>query len=89
MRLLVEVPFTELAGGPLSLQLWEEPFVNLNDTPGQSEGFDQNRAYVGLSWQYAAGIVFDVGYMAQLSRVERGPDELGHTIWAAVSFTFR
>lgn len=89
VRLGIEVPFAELAGGPVSFQLWEEPFVNLNDTPREPEGFDQNRTYVGISWQLAPGIAMETGYMAQLSRVKGGPDELGHTIWAAVSFTFR
>lgn len=89
VRARLEVPFAELGGGPLALELWEEPFVNLNDTREQPDGFDQNRAYAGLSWRPGPGIVIAVGYMAQLTRVSGGPDELGHTIWASVDLTFR
>jgi hypothetical protein len=88
LRVSVETELLELADMPLSLVLSNEAFANLNDTEGHREGFDQNRAFAGLSLKVAAGIKLTTGYMAVLRNRWGAPDELGHTIVVQLDFTF-
>lgn len=50
----------------LSLVTWDEFFVRLNSTPaGGRSGFDQNRAFVGLSWTFDKNFRAEGGYLNQ------------------------
>jgi hypothetical protein len=67
LRVLVrgQVPLSQRV--PLSLIVWDEVFVALNDAQwGQHRGFDQNRSFIGLGWQIRPTIVrLEVGYQTQ------------------------
>lgn len=54
----VGVPLSEVWG----LSVWDELFLGLNDVPWATQGFDQNRAFVGPYIQ-AEGARFEVGYL--------------------------
>ena len=45
----------------------DEPFVTLNDRlpGGPVGGFDQNRAYVGIRYQFTKAVALELGYMNQ------------------------
>jgi hypothetical protein len=87
-RVGAAVPLGRVAGKELSFVAWEEAFVNLNDTPGRPQGFDQNRAFVGLGLRVAAGIQVQLGYMAQYGNHPGSADTLGHTLYLDVALTF-
>jgi Protein of unknown function (DUF2490) len=76
----------------VTLVLWDEIFLALNDTnwggTGQHAGFDQNRFFGGVGWQAVApdvgkpGIRFELGYMNQyVQRVGNANGDLSnHTL---------
>ena len=54
----------------LGLLVWDEAFFNLNNVPnnplGGLSGFNQNRAFVGMSWTFSQSLRAEFGYMNQL-----------------------
>ena len=60
----------------LRIVAYDEIFFALNDTDwGARAGFDQNRLFVGLAWQFVKGRTIEVGYLNQF--IERnGKDNL-------------
>ena len=61
-------------GRDISLVLWDEVFVGLNDTDwGQTDGFDQNRFFIGPAFHIADKVRFEIGYLN--NHVGRGPLE--------------
>lgn len=64
-----------VAGPDISLVLSNETFIALNETDwGQGDGFDQNRAFVGLGWQVTRKVRLEGGYMSQRIEGASGPD---------------
>lgn len=57
--------------GPLSVVVWDEPFVAFNDSGFSPAGFDQNRLFVGPALRYDA-VRIEMGYLDQ--RVHREGD---------------
>ena len=50
----------------LSIIVWDEFFVRLNNTiAGGQSGFDQNRAFGGLGWTFNKNVRTELGYMNQ------------------------
>lgn len=50
----------------LSLVAWDEVFVRANSTPtGGQSGFDQNRAFGGIAWNFTPEIRAEFGYLNQ------------------------
>ncbi len=50
----------------LGLIAWDELFIRVNSTPsGGQSGFDQNRAFAGLGWNFAPNIRAELGYLNQ------------------------
>lgn len=48
----------------MSLIVADETFVGLSDTDwGQRDGYDQNRAFLGLGWQATPKVRVDAGYL--------------------------
>lgn len=61
--------------------LADEYFVNINDTDwGASDGFDQNRAFAGVGYNFDSHIKTEVGYMNQYIRKLAGPDLVDHIL---------
>ena len=64
----------------LRLVAYDEIFFALNDTDwGARAGFDQNRFFVGLSWQFVPGRSVEVGYLNQFIE-KSGPENLINNI---------
>jgi len=63
-----------------ALVAYDEPFVTLNTTTrGPAAGFDQNRAFFGLSRTLGAGMRLEFGYLNQFVETPSGtPDLLRH-----------
>lgn len=60
----------------LRLVGYDEIFLAMNDTDwGARSGFDQNRLFAGLGWQWTRGQTFEVGYLNQFIK-RRGRDDL-------------
>jgi hypothetical protein len=88
LRVGIEPKLFELVEMPVSLVLSNEVFANLDDQAGHREGFEQNRAFAGLSLKIAKGIKVTSGYMAVLRNRWGEPDGLGHTMVVMLDFTF-
>jgi len=80
-------PFVD--GSPLRWVAYDEAFVNFNAaTGGPPQGFDQNRAFVGLGWAHERSL-FELGYLSNY--VVRGggkPDLMRHAIVLAAYFNW-
>lgn len=63
--------------GTWALAAYDEPFVALNSIQGGARsGFDQNRAFLGLSRSLAEGLRLEVGYLNQLVNQPSGETDL-------------
>lgn len=89
-RLRQQLRFTHpIPGSPFALVAQNEVFVNLNDTDwGQASGLDQNRAFVGGSWQASKTVRLEMGYMNQKIWVANGPDRTNHNLAFTTALTF-
>lgn len=68
--------------------VWDEVFVNANDTDwGARNGFDQNRAFVGVSYAFSGKAKVEAGYLNQYIRTV-GDDRMNHVLSAALSINF-
>lgn len=78
----VLVPFAQSL--PLHLSLWDEAFVALSDAGlsagglWQRVGFDQNRLFVGISWNVAPGVRVEAGYLNHWIVRPTATDEVHH-----------
>ncbi len=59
---------------------WEELFLNLNSTGGIVAGFDQNRAFAGVGYQFDEHIRTEVGYMNQYIYRDTTDDFVNHVL---------
>lgn len=72
-----------LDDGPLYWSLWDEVFLNLNDTDwGAESGLDRNRIFAGIGWKpksmpYLKG---EVGYLNQLIDRPSGIHRMDHLL---------
>lgn len=72
-----------------SLVLWDEAFVHLNDTDwGVTQGFDQNRAFVGIGEQFAPHLRAEVGYLHHYVNRTRATDRVNHVLWLSLAFSY-
>ncbi len=63
------------------LTLWDEVFVNVNDTDwGARDGFDQNRLFAGIGVALAPRVRTEIGYLHQYVERSSRPDAVGHTL---------
>ena len=78
-------------GSRLSLRIWDEAFFDLNETDwGADPGFRQNRAFVGVGWNFAAAkggasssarfLTLEVGYLNQFFYRTNAEDEMNHIL---------
>ena len=66
-----------------SLVLWDEVFLNLNDTDwGARDGLDQNRAFIGLGYKRCpdSPVRTEVGYLNQFINRQGGIDGMNHIL---------
>jgi hypothetical protein len=64
-----------------SLVASDEYFANINKTNfGADDGFDQNRAFVGVGYNFNQNIKTEVGYMNQYIRKANAPDRQDHIL---------
>ena len=69
--------------------LWDELFLNLNDTDwGADGGIDQNRVFAGVGYRLAPNARAEVGYMNQLVRREQRDDASNHITSLTVLLRF-
>ncbi len=70
----------QLGESQYSAVVWDELFLGLNQADwGQRDGFDQNRAFLGLAWQPSPKIRAEAGYLH--NRIGRGgPDQTNHAL---------
>ncbi len=75
---------------PLSWVLWEELFLNLNETDyGARRGLDQNRAFVGLGWTWSEIVRSEAGYLHHFNRRPGRVDGVNHTLAVSLAITFK
>jgi hypothetical protein len=59
----------------------DEYFVNLNKTNyGADDGFDQNRVFAGIGYNFNQPIKTEIGYMNQYIRRANNPDRMDHIL---------
>ncbi len=76
-------------GSDVSVVVSNETFVAFNDTDwGQADGYDQNRAFVGLGWQATPRFRLEGGYMNQHIASATGPDRQNDNLLVAGFVTF-
>jgi hypothetical protein len=64
-----------------SLVLTDEYFANLNRTDwGADDGFDQNRIFAGVGYNFDKSTRTEIGYMNQYIRKAVGPDRMSHIL---------
>ena len=82
-RQFIKLTRSILDDGPLYWSLWDEVFLNLNDTDwGAQSGLDRNRIFAGIGWQpksipYLKG---EVGYLNQLIDRPSGINRMDHLL---------
>ena len=67
---------------------YNEIFFHVNETAKYARGFDQNRAFGGVSRQIANQIRFEIGYLNQYGRSKTGPAHMYHVLSTTVTVTF-
>jgi hypothetical protein len=75
-----------IGDGPFGIVIWDEVFFGLNDADwGQREGFDQNRLFLGGTWQATPKLRFEAGYLNQ--HIDGSPsitrDSIGLNLFAS------
>ena len=90
VRTLLRGAFPLEAGGTFSLTLWDEVFFHLNTVEGGPQaGFDQNRAFVGVSWRVSPHVALEVGYLNDFIRQPKAPaDVMIHTLNLSTTFNY-
>lgn len=79
-------PFAEQPA--LGLVVWDELFMNTNTTDwGAHSGFDQNRAFAGLSYAFTSNTKVEAGYLNQYVRAV-GNDRMNHVLSSTISINF-
>jgi hypothetical protein len=75
-------------GSHYSLVATEEFIAHVNDTQRYARGFDQNRAFGGISRAVNAKMRFEAGYLNQYQHSLVGRDRLNHILSIATAIAF-
>lgn len=80
-QLRVQKPISSCDG--LSLAISDEVFLNLNDiNTSATQGFDQNRLFLGVNYKFSEKLAMDFGYLNQyVERRGGSSDLLAHNIF--------
>jgi len=72
-----------------SLVASEEIFINLNNTNwGANDGFDQNRIFAGIGFNFDKNTKTEIGYMNQYIHKATGQDQMNHLLSVNLFLTF-
>ena len=86
-RLKVSVPL--VFAPDFSLVGSEEYFVNINQTNyGADDGFDQNRVFAGIGYNFNTHVRTEAGYMNNYFRKVNRPDRMDHCLAVSLFFNF-
>lgn len=86
--LRLSVPLGQSKSAP-TLNLTEEAFVNLNNTPFQGkDGLDRLRTAASFSMPLAKAVKIEAGYLNQHRFVTNGPDTDDHVLTASLGLAF-
>jgi uncharacterized protein DUF2490 len=75
-------------GSHYSLVATEEFIAHVNDTSRYDRGFDQNRAFGGISRTVNAKVRVEAGYLNQYQHSLVGPDRLNHILSITTAIAF-
>ena len=65
--------------------VWNELFWGLNNADwGQRDGFDQNRALIGVTWKTSDRVRMEAGYLNNLLDTPGGSDRTNHNVSVGV-----
>ena len=74
---------------PWSYVIGNEIFVNLNDADwGQSDGFNQNRLFLGLNYKLNETYRIEFGYVNNYIRHNGAEDQLNNILSSNLSITW-
>ena len=87
LRQMLRVTRPFAANPAVSLVMWDEVMFNFNDTDwGARSGFDQNRLFLGASWQVNRAKI-EVGYINQYINASK-IDKENHVFSTTLGFDF-
>lgn len=89
VRTLGRASFGLLEDGSLSVVGWDEVFALLNGIEGvQQPGFDQNRAFGGLSWRATPTLTVEAGYLNVVTRLNPDAFAMTHALYTFTIWSF-
>jgi hypothetical protein len=74
------------AGSRLSISVYDEFFVHLNDTTRAPRGIDQNRIFGGLGVAFSGAARLEAGYLNQFSPGHGRAARMNHVLSAVMTF---
>ena len=87
LRQMLRVTRPFASNPAVSLVMWDEVMFNFNDTDwGARSGFDQNRLFLGASWQVNRAKI-EVGYINQYINASK-IDKENHVLSTTLGFNF-
>lgn len=88
LRQMVRVTRPFASNPAFSLVAWDEVMFNFNDTDwGARSGFDQNRLFLGASWQMQPEAKIEMGYLNQYVN-STNIDRENHVLSTTLAFNF-
>jgi hypothetical protein len=89
-RLRQQLRFVRLlkAGSRWSAVIWDEASAHLNSTQRYARGFDQNRAFAGLSVALSTRARVESGYQNQWVHVRGGANRMNHILSGVLTLLF-
>jgi hypothetical protein len=72
----------------LTVVVWDEVFVHLNDTTRTSGGFDQNRLFAGIGVPAGRRGRLEIGYLNQSINGGRAVDRRHHAVLSFLNLTY-
>lgn len=88
-RTLARLGVSLTPGGPVSLVGWDEIFFHLNTVAGGPQrGFDQNRAFAGVSWRATPSFTFEAGYVNVFVNRGAQPAAMTHALYTFTVWNF-
>jgi hypothetical protein len=76
--------------GRLTGVLWDEVFLNWNDTDfGSRRGFDQNRLFGGVGWRHSETLRWETGYLHNFNHRPGRADRLNRVWFTSLALSFK